>query len=67
MIGIMTALKLRKLLKNKKINVNSPASFMNVGEETKTPEKTNNLMSMLSTLLEGDPVDDEFVKHFGKH
>lgn len=65
MIGIMTALRLRKLLKNKKIDVKNPSSMMNVGSDDE--KKNSPLLTLLSHFSEGDPVDDSFSKNFDKY
>lgn len=64
MIGIMAALRLRKLLRNRKIDPNSPTSLMNVGQEEEPQSRPSPLLGMFSQLLGGDPVDDELVNDF---
>lgn len=62
----MAVLRLRKLLRNKKIDTNSPASLMNVGQEEEAQSRPSPLLGMFSQLLGGDPVDDELIRDFTK-
>lgn len=63
MFGIKAFRVIGRILKNKRIDPNAPTSFMNVGKD----EEVINESVPKQELLEGDPINRRFVRHFNKH